>query len=77
MKVNIISETKQEFNGVVYYKCGEYYQRKGIRLHREVWKYHNGEIPKGYHVHHIDSNKNNNSIDNLELSILKSSKPTL
>ena len=71
MKVNIISETKQEFNGVVYYKCGEYYQKKGVRLHRKVWEYHHGQIPKGYHIHHIDGNKNNNSIENLEIKTSK------
>lgn len=67
MKVNVISETKQEFNGVVYYKCGNYFQRKGVRLHRIVWEFHNGAIPHGYHVHHKDENKSKNDIDNLEL----------
>ena len=23
-------------------------------LHRDIWKYHNGEIPSGYHIHHKD-----------------------
>lgn len=67
MKVNVISETKQEFNGEVYYLCGYYFQKNGKRLHREVWKHHNGDIPKGYHVHHKDSNRANNNIENLEL----------
>lgn len=67
MKVNVISDTQQEFNGVTYYKCGPYFQKKGKRLHREVWIYHNGTIPKGYHIHHMDGNKSNNGIDNLEL----------
>lgn len=35
--------------------------------HRLVWKIHNGEIPKGMDVHHIDGNKSNNNIENLEL----------
>lgn len=65
--VNVISDTIQEFNGVRYYLCGYYYQNNGARLHREVWKYHNGEIPKGYHVHHIDGNRTNNNIDNLSI----------
>ena len=37
------------------------------RLHRAIWKSYNGEIPKGYHIHHKDHNKENNDISNLEL----------
>lgn len=37
------------------------------RLHVYVWEKHNGPIPKGYHIHHIDHNTNNNEIDNLQL----------
>lgn len=67
MEVIIVSDTVQKFNGESYYKCGFYFQRKGKRLHREVWKYHNGDIPKGYHVHHKDADRSNNSIENLVL----------
>lgn len=66
------------FNGYKYYKQKNgYYQiaetnkrkRLGIerRLHRAIWKFYNGEIPKGYHIHHKDENKDNNDISNLEL----------
>jgi hypothetical protein len=45
---------------------GDY--RKGVSLlHREVWKHHYGEIPKGMNVHHKDENPLNNDISNLEL----------
>jgi len=37
-----------------------------IRAHVWVWKYHNGEIEKGHHIHHIDGDKSNNHISNLE-----------
>lgn len=67
MTVQIISDTVQKFNGESYYKCGPYYQRKGRRLHRTVWEFHNGEIPKGYHVHHIDHDRSHNDIGNLAL----------
>lgn len=67
MEVQRISDTVQKFNGESYYRCGEYFQRKGKRLHRAVWEYHNGEIPEGYHIHHTDKDKANNSIENLEL----------
>lgn len=67
MEVQIISKTVQKFNGESFYLCGEYFQHKGRRLHRTVWEYYNGIIPKGYHVHHKDGNKTNNDIANLEL----------
>jgi len=37
------------------------------RAHRWVWINIHGNIPKGYHIHHKDENKSNNSIENLEL----------
>lgn len=67
MEVLIISNTIQKFNGESFYKCGQYFQHKGKRLHRAVWEYHNGEIPKGYHVHHKDGNRNHNDISNLSI----------
>lgn len=38
-----------------------------IRMHRYVWLCEKGAIPKGYEVHHIDHDKGNNDISNLEL----------
>lgn len=35
------------------------------RLHCYVWRFHNGEIPTGYHVHHVNEDKQNNDIENL------------
>lgn len=67
MEVKTISPTRQEFQGQSYYLCGRYFQRKGVRLHRKVWEYYNGPIPIGFHVHHIDGDRTNNKIENLEL----------
>ena len=73
MRVTIISETCQEFGGVKFYRCGYYFssQRKSQigskRLHRIVWQHFNGPIPKGFHIHHKDTNRSNNQIENLEL----------
>ncbi|WP_444668470.1 HNH endonuclease signature motif containing protein [Cereibacter changlensis] len=33
--------------------------------HRLTWIYHNGDIPEGLQIDHIDHNKDNNSIENL------------
>lgn len=64
----------QEFNGVKFYKKREGYYKadfvkfgKTVYMHRYVWEYSNGEIPDGHHVHHIDGDKANNALSNLEL----------
>lgn len=40
---------------------------KRYRLHRYIYQKYYGEIPKGYDIHHIDHNKDNNEIENLQL----------
>lgn len=40
-----------------------------LLLHRVIWEDNNGKIPDGYQVHHKDHNKDNNSIENLELML--------
>lgn len=61
-----ISNTIQEFNGVRYYLCGDYFEQDGKSLHRVVFEHCFGPIPEGYHVHHKDENKSNNQSWNLE-----------
>lgn len=43
------------------------YNKISYKAHRVVWKIHNGEIPAGMHVDHIDRNKSNNCIENLRV----------
>ena len=38
-----------------------------IRMHRFVWVCERGDIPKGYDIHHIDHDRSNNDISNLQL----------
>ena len=56
------------FNGIKFTKDDKtgYYLNSSIRkrLHRYVWELHYGEIPEGYHIHHIDFDKSNNDISN-------------
>lgn len=61
------------FNGLRYNRYPQsgnpahrrYFARSGSRLHRDVWEFHNGPIPEGHHVHHIDGDTANNDISNL------------
>lgn len=60
-----------EYNGLRFCKDEKtgYYLNSTIRkrLHRYVWEQEVGEIPKGCHIHHIDGDKSNNSINNLTI----------
>ena len=40
---------------------------QSVSMHRYTWWFHNGEIPEGFHIHHIDGNPENNAIENLEM----------
>lgn len=35
--------------------------------HRHVWEKHNGPVPEGSVVHHINQNKRDNRIENLQM----------
>lgn len=69
----------QFYEGHKVYMDGQYpaiwLNNKNTHIHRLEWIKYNGEIPKGYIVHHKDENKLNWSINNLEL--LKRSKHVL
>lgn len=70
--VEVVSEDRQVFNGEKYYrrKDGKYYvkaRNDGERyLHRAVFAWHEGPIPKGLHIHHKDHDQTNNQYSNLE-----------
>ena len=61
-----------EFDGVKYYPDKKGYWIGGTgksikRLHVAVWEKYNGPVPKGFQIHHIDHDPNNNEIENLQL----------
>ena len=63
----------QYFDGMRFYRTNEndYFRhslgKTTLLLHRYVWEKHNCEIPEGYEIHHIDGDKANNDISNLQL----------
>lgn len=59
------------FNGRKYYRTPSgYWQSSYPRptklLHVAVWEATNGEVPEGCVIHHVDRDKSNNAIENLQ-----------
>lgn len=58
--------------GHVYQRKDGYYQissgeHQGKLLHRLIYEETFGPIPEGFHIHHLDNDKNNNALENLVL----------
>ncbi len=76
--LQVVSKTKQVFQGRGYWRSGRYFSRPAskverragkpsrIYLHVVVWESKVGPTLDG-HVHHKDEKPSNNTIDNLEL----------
>lgn len=58
-------ESKGEYV-IAFLKCIDGKQRV-FKWHRVIWCYFNGEIPQGMQINHIDENKTNNALSNLNL----------
>ena len=65
-KVEIIDDKHQKFLDTVY--CRNKKNRFTLTkfIHREVWQYCRGDIPRDYDIHHIDKNPANNELSNLQ-----------
>ena len=68
------NEDGLEIDGLWFARSGKnaYYwhkraDKRTVSLHKYVWEKHNGPVPAGYVVHHIDHDTRNNEIGNLEL----------
>ena len=57
-------ETRLDKEGYVLVKIAH---KKWIRKHRLIWEQAHGEIPKGYVIRIKDGNKENYSLDNMQL----------
>ena len=60
--------------GEIYWTTDDWYIRieeedgiKHYRYYKWLYEQHNGPIPDGYDVHHIDGNHYNNDLDNLQV----------
>ena len=62
-----------EWNGRNYYRypkarsrsVAKYFRSVKRLLHRDVWEFHNGPIPPGVEIHHVNGDAADNCIDNL------------
>lgn len=62
-----VDEDILEIGKGIYIRDGEicvYHMGKG-KIYKNIYKLFKGDIPKGYHIHHLDYNHFNNNIDNL------------
>jgi hypothetical protein len=57
----------QVFQGQKYYRLSNgYYMGNNRHMHVDVWEFYNGKRPENQHIHHIDHDRSNNDIQNLE-----------
>ena len=74
--VEIIDDTHQKFDGIVYNKSKSGHYTAGVSIHRAVYAYYYGDIPDDHVVHHINEIKSDNNISNL-LMMTKGEHSTL
>ena len=67
VEIEIIDEKHQRFNGQIFYNTKKGHLYRTVTLHEAVWRFHFGDIPVGYVIHHRNGDKTDNRIENLQL----------
>lgn len=62
-----VSRTAPDGRGGGYIVAWDRKLHRKRPIHCIIWEIHNGPIPDGMEVHHIDEDKANNTIENLQL----------
>lgn len=60
----------QDWDGEIWYynkRANYYYNRNGTLLHRAIWAKVHGTIPDGHEIHHINRDRTDNRLVNLQL----------
>ena len=65
--IEILDETHAKFNGQIFAKTKKGHFYRAVSLHEAVWRFHFGDIPDGYVIHHRNGDKGDNRIENLQL----------
>ena len=66
-EIEILDETHVKFNGQIFAKTKKRHFYRAVSLHEAVWRFHFGDIPDGYVIHHRNGDKADNRIENLQL----------
>ena len=67
IKKNGVRKSRLNSNGYMTISLSRNHVEYTFCEHRCVWVWHNGEIPDGMEINHIDANRSNNKIENLEI----------
>ena len=67
LKELVLSKNKSGYRYANIYAGKGKHNRHSIRIHRIVWQEYKGLIPDGYVIDHINDNKSDNRLSNLQL----------
>lgn len=67
LKNNAILSPRKVGDGYLAVNLSKNKKKNSLRIHRLVWEAFNGPIPKGMQVNHINEDKTDNRLENLNL----------